>query len=82
VATGVKVVSAVHMTAQGLRFEGCTVGIDTTSRGNGHLNLIDSTAADTKTLVNAATTTTVQGSMVLENVVVNSTVPVVRLYLP
>src|SRR3569833_1001385 len=78
VATGVKVTSAVHITAQSLRFEGCTVGIDTTSGGNGLLNLIDTTAANTSTLVNAPTTTSTQSSMVVENVIVDSSVSVVR----
>lgn len=70
-----KVTSAVHVTGQALRFEGCSVGVDTTSGGNGLLNLIDSTAENTTTLVNAATTTSSQGSLVLENVIVGSSVP-------
>jgi len=78
VGTGVKVSSMVHGTFQGLRFEGCTVGIDTTSGGNGMLNLIDSSASNTSTLVNAPGTTTVQSSIVLENVIVDSSVIAVR----
>jgi len=78
----VKITSAVHVTCQALRFEGCTVGIDTASGGNGLLNLIDSTAENTTTLVNAVTTTSSQGSLVLENVIVGSSVPAVGCCLP
>jgi glucan 1,3-beta-glucosidase len=74
VGTGVKITSMVHGTFQGLLFEGCTIGIDTTSGGNGMLNLIDSSASNTSTLVNAPATSTVQSSMVLENVIVDSSV--------
>ncbi|KAJ4367429.1 hypothetical protein N0V83_007011 [Neocucurbitaria cava] len=76
VSTGVLVTSMVHGTFQGLRFEGVSVGVDTTSGGSGLLNLIDSTASNTTTLVNAPSTTNAQNSMVLENVVVDSSVAV------
>ncbi|KAH8894478.1 glycoside hydrolase family 55 protein [Thozetella sp. PMI_491] len=72
VATGVKVVSAIHITAQALHFEGCTVGIDTISGGNGLLNLIDSTAINTTSLVLAPTTKTSQSSIVVENTIIDS----------
>ena len=71
------VISAVHVTAQALRFEGCKTGIDTTSGGNGLLNLIDTTASNTAALVDAPTTSTVQSSIVIENVIVVSSVPAV-----
>ncbi|KAK1751241.1 glycoside hydrolase family 55 protein [Echria macrotheca] len=76
VLTGIKIASAVHITGQGLRFEDCSIGVDTTSGGNGLLNLIDSTASNTTTLVNAAPTTagSTQNSLVLENIMVDSSV--------
>jgi hypothetical protein len=40
VGTGVKVTRMVHGTFRGLRFEGATFGIDTTSGGNSMLNMI------------------------------------------
>lgn len=75
-ATRVKVTSIVilHETFQGLQFEGCTIGIEITSSGSGILNLIDSSASNTTTSVNAPATTTVQSPMVLENVIVDSSV--------
>ncbi|KAK0644443.1 glycoside hydrolase family 55 protein [Cercophora newfieldiana] len=74
VLTAVKVVSAVHITGQALRFEGCDVGVDTTAGGNGLLNLIDSTATNTPVLVNAAPIAagSTRNSLVLENVIVDS----------
>jgi len=80
VGMGVRITSAVHVTAQALRFEDCAIGIDTSSGGNGLLNLIDSTATNTTALVNSApATTSAQNSLVLENVIVDSTVPAVGL---
>ncbi len=75
--TGVKVISAVHITAQALRFEGCIIGIDTTSGGNGLLNLIDSSATNTSSLASAPKTSTAQGSIVVENTLVDASVPAV-----
>jgi len=75
----VKINSLVVGTGQGLRFEDCAVGIDTTSGGNGLFNLIDSTAANTSVVVKSGATSTPQGSLVLENVIVDSSVPAVCL---
>jgi glucan 1,3-beta-glucosidase len=68
----------VQATGQGLRFEGVTTGIDTTgSNSNGILSLIDSSATNTSTLINAGTTSTASNSLVLENVIVDSSVAAV-----
>ncbi|KAH8647050.1 glycoside hydrolase family 55 protein [Tricladium varicosporioides] len=73
IITGLKMTQVVQATGQGLRFEGCTTGIDTTGSTNGMFNLIDSTAVNTQTVINAGTTTTAWNSLVLENVIVDST---------
>ncbi|GAB1315552.1 Family 55 glycoside hydrolase [Madurella fahalii] len=70
VRTGVRLASVLQATAQGLTLEGCEVGIDASS-GSGMLNLIDCTASNTTTVVAAADSDTVAGSLVLENVVVD-----------
>ncbi|TVY68952.1 Glucan endo-1,3-beta-glucosidase [Lachnellula suecica] len=77
VQTAVSITSLVQGTGQGLRFEGCTVGIDTTSGGNGLFNLIDSTATNTSTVMNTAafSSSNTQNSLNLENVIVDSSVP-------
>ncbi|CAK7200150.1 hypothetical protein SEUCBS139899_002840 [Sporothrix eucalyptigena] len=77
VLTGVEIASAVHVTAQKMNFTGGSVGIDTTSGGCELLNLIDSSASNTSVLVKApvaSTAPTVQNSLVLENVIVDTTV--------
>ena len=57
-----------------MRFEGCSVGIDA-STGSGMLSLIDSSATNTPVVVAAATmsSTSVTGSLLLENVIVDGT---------
>lgn len=77
VTTGIRIVNLLQATAQGLTFEGCSVGIDASSGGSGMLNLIDSTATNTSVVVAAAELNGVSGSMVLENVIVDDSVPVV-----
>jgi glucan 1,3-beta-glucosidase len=68
----------VTATGQGLRFEGVTTGVDTTGNTIGNFNLIDSSASNTQAVLSAdTTTTTMQGSLLLENVIVDSTIPVV-----
>jgi glucan 1,3-beta-glucosidase len=68
----------VTATGQGLRFEGVTAGVDTTGNTIDHFNLINSSASNTQAVLSAHTTTrTMQGSLPLENVIVDSTVPVV-----
>jgi len=65
-----------------LRFEGCTVAIDASSGGSGHLSILDSSAANTPTFLVAATTTTatnLQGSLVLENIIVDVSVAAVSV---
>ena len=83
VGTGIKVSDTLtQATFQGLRFERCTIAIDATSGGSGHLSILDSSAADTPTFLLAATTTTatnLQGSLVLENVIVDASVAVVSV---
>jgi glucan 1,3-beta-glucosidase len=76
-----KITSLLQGTGQGLRFESCSVGIDTTSGGSGVFNLIDSTATNTSVVVNspASDNTSTQNSLLLENVIVDSSVPAVRL---
>jgi glucan 1,3-beta-glucosidase len=81
VGIAVKITNLLQGTGQGLRFESCTVSIDTTSGGSGLFNLIDSTATNTSSVVNApaSASTSTQNSLLLENVVVDSSVPAVRL---
>lgn len=75
-ATGIKVGDTLtSATGQGLRFEGCTLGIDATSGGLGHFSLLDSSASNTSTLLSISDSTTTTGSLVLENVIVDSSVP-------
>ena len=67
--------SVAQATVQGCIFDGVKIGIDTTGGGNQNLNLIDSSAKNTSALVSAdAAPKTTSGSMVLENVIVDSTV--------
>ena len=76
--TGIRLVSVLQATAQGLTFEGCSVGIDASTGGSGMLNLIDSTATNTSVLVAAAAASnSTSGSLVLENVNVDGSVPAV-----
>lgn len=75
VETGIRPVSMVQMTVQGCRFEGVTTGLDMSGGTLGSLNMIDSTASDTEALVwTDANQTSTVGSIVLENVLVDSTV--------
>lgn len=76
VATGIRIINLLQATAQALSFEGCSVGIDASS-GSGMLNLIDSTATNTSVFVAAAELNGAAGSLVLENVLVDDSVPVV-----
>jgi hypothetical protein len=73
-----KIVQLLMGTGQGFRFEGVTTGLDTTASGVTHFNLIDSSATRTNTVVSAAAGST--NSLVLENVVVDSTVPIVSVF--
>ncbi|KAK4190867.1 glucan endo-1,3-beta-glucosidase [Podospora australis] len=75
VKTGIRIVSLLQATAQGLTFDGCSVGIDASTGSSGMLNLIDSTATNTSVLVaTAASLNNVSGSVVLENVNVDDSV--------
>ncbi|KAF2035420.1 family 55 glycoside hydrolase [Setomelanomma holmii] len=75
VTTDVQVTDTLtQATAQDFHFENCNVGIDASSGGSGHFTLLDSLATNTPTLFVAAATTTLQGSMVLENVIVDKSV--------
>ncbi|KAH6848217.1 glycoside hydrolase family 55 protein [Chaetomium sp. MPI-CAGE-AT-0009] len=74
VKTGIRLVNVLQATAQGLRFEGCSVGIDASTGNTGMLNLIDSNATNTSVVVHAAASSGVPGSLVLENVIVDDSV--------
>lgn len=80
VITGLKIVQLLQGTGQGLRFEGCTTGIDLSGNPSGNFNLIDSTASNTTTVVSAGGLANSGGTfLVLENVIVDSSVPAVSL---
>ncbi len=81
VKTGVRFASVLQATAQGLRFDGCSIGIDAASGTSGMLSLIDSSATNTSAVISAAAvSSTVAGSLLLENVAVDSSVAAVSLY--
>jgi hypothetical protein len=69
--TGIKSQTLSSATAQGLRFEGVTTGIDATT-GSSFLALIDSTAVDTNTILALGS-----GAAVVENVIAESGVKTV-----
>ncbi|GJN81868.1 exo-beta-1,3-glucanase [Purpureocillium lilacinum] len=71
---GLKLDKLFEGTGQGLRFESCKVGIETTNNNTGFFALIDSSASDVGILWNSAGSSTAQGSMVLENVRVDGSV--------
>ena len=71
---GLKLEKLFEGTGQGLRFESCRIGVDTSNNNTGFFALIDSSATNTQILFNAADSPTAQGSLVLENVNVDSTV--------
>lgn len=75
---GLKLDKLFEGTGQGLRFESCKVGVETTNNNTGFFALIDSTATMVDILWNSAGSSTAQGSMVLENVKVDKTVKSVR----
>lgn len=77
---GLKLDKLFEGTGQGLTFDGCTVGIDTSNNNTGFFALIDSSATNTETLFNSADSPSAQGSMVLENVKVDVTVGSVSIY--
>lgn len=64
-------------TGQGLRFENVQVGIDARGGGSGFFALIDSTATNTTMVVAEDQQQFTMGSLVLENVMVDATVPAV-----
>ena len=83
VGTGIHVSdNLTQATVQGLRFEGCTVGIDASSGGSGHLSVLDSSAANTPTFLSAAPMKTLQGSLLLENVIVENSTSAVSTATP
>ncbi|KAJ2978076.1 hypothetical protein NQ176_g4021 [Zarea fungicola] len=71
---GLKLDKLFEGTGQGLRFESCKVGIETTNNNTGFFALIDSSAANTNILWNSAGSSTAQGSIVIENVKVDGSV--------
>lgn len=71
---GLKLDKLFEGTGQGLHFESCKVGIETTNNNTGFFALIDSTAKNVGILWNAAASPTAQGSIVLENIQVDHTV--------
>ena len=71
---GLKLDKLFEGTGQGLRFEGCRVGVQTTNNNTGFFALIDSSATNVGVVWDSAGSTTAQGSMVLENVNVDRNV--------
>ncbi|KAF2024187.1 family 55 glycoside hydrolase [Setomelanomma holmii] len=72
VITGIRPTNTVQISVQGCRFEGVGTGVDMSGGTLGMLNLFDATAVRTQALVATdATQSTAQGSIVLENVVVD-----------
>ncbi len=71
---GLKLDKLFEGIGQGLQFEGCRVGIETTNNNTGFFALVDSSATNTDILWNSAGSSTAQGSMVLENVKVDGSV--------
>lgn len=71
---GLKLDKLFEGTGQGLQFESCKVGIETTNNNTGFFALIDSGATQTDILWNSAGSSTAQGSMVIENVKVDGSV--------
>ncbi len=71
---GLKLDKLFEGTGQGLRFESCQVGVDTSNNNTGFFALIDSSATNTNILFNASNSPNAQGSIILENVVVDSSV--------
>ena len=69
-------------TGQGLHFESCRIGIDTSNNNTGFFALIDSSAKDVDVVFNIAASPTAQGSIVLENVNVARSVGSVRTATP
>jgi glucan 1,3-beta-glucosidase len=78
---GLKLDKLFEGVGQGLRFESCKVGVETTNNNTGFFALIDSSASNVGILWNSAGSSTAQGSMVLENVEVDKTVKSVRASL-
>ena len=75
---GLKLDKLFEGVGQGLRFESCSVGVETTNNNTGFFALIDSSATDVDIIWNAAASTTAQGSMVIENVAADDSVKSVR----
>jgi len=77
VKTGIRLVSLVQGTGQGLVFDNCDVGIDATAPGLGMFSLIDSQATNTSSLLTTFAKTNSSaahtGSLVLENIQVDNT---------
>lgn len=83
VTTGIKPSNTVQMSVQGCRFEDVSVGVDMSYGSLGLLNLFDCTAAKTQALVlSDAAQTNAAGSIVLENVIVDSSVGAVSQSAP
>lgn len=82
VVTGVKISRSVQVTAQGLQFEGCTTGLDSSGGAHGLINLIDSKATNTSVMLSVAASDSAWGAVVVENVVVDGSVGSVRVFRP
>lgn len=82
VRTAIRPTNMVHLMIQACRFEDVATGVDMSGGTLGQLTIIDSTATNTPVLVNTdANQRAALGSIVLENIVVDSTVPAVsRIY--
>jgi hypothetical protein len=57
-----------------MRFESCNIGIDASSNGVGVLSVLDSTATGTPLFLTIASTNNTQNSLIMENIIVDSTV--------
>lgn len=78
VKTAILPLNTVQMSIHGCSFEGVTTGIDMSLNSLGLLNMFDSHATSTGVLVRASSNqTNSQGSIMLENVNVDTTVPIV-----
>ena len=76
---GLKIDKLFEGTGQGLHFESCRIGVDTSNNNTGFFALIDSSAKDVDVVFNIAASPTAQGSIVLENVKVDNSVGSVRV---
>lgn len=78
---GIRIDSLFEGSFLGMHFESCNIGIDTSNGDTGFLAIVDSTAVNTKVVVNAASLDQSQSSLVIENLNVDSSTPAVCVAL-